>query len=146
MSVTETMARARALALAAAQQGRTAPNPTVGCVIVRDGVVIAEAATGDGGRPHAEERALAACTASGADVYVTLEPCHQRSRGGPSCTDLLLAARPARVVIFSRDPHPLANGQGIARLIAAGIRVDVRDDQDAEDLNTAFFAQHRAEP
>lgn len=129
----------RALALAAAQKGRTAPNPTVGCVIVRDGVILAEAATGDGGRPHAEEQALRACDAEGADVFVTLEPCNARSQGGASCTDLLLAARPARVIIACRDPHPLANGQGVARLMAAGIAVEMHAYPAAIALNRDFF-------
>jgi diaminohydroxyphosphoribosylaminopyrimidine deaminase/5-amino-6-(5-phosphoribosylamino)uracil reductase len=130
-----------ALALARAQLGRTAPNPTVGCVIVRDGAVIAAAATGAGGRPHAEEQALAQLpSAAGATVYVTMEPCNQRSAGGRSCTDLLLAAAPARVVIACLDPHPLANGAGIARLKAAGIVVDVRPSAEAAALNADFFA------
>jgi pyrimidine deaminase RibD-like protein len=129
-----------ALALASAQAGRTAPNPSVGCVVVRAGEVLAQAATGDGGRPHAEEQALAACIAAGADVFVTLEPCHARSAGGLSCTDLLLAAHPARVVIASADPHPLANGAGVARLQAAGIAVVWALRDDALALNAAFFA------
>lgn len=131
----------RALALAAAQKGRTAPNPSVGCVIVKDGVVIAEAATADGGRPHAEEQALAACVARGADVFVTLEPCHARSAGGLSCTDLLLKAGPKRVVIAVGDPHPLAAGQGLKRLAAAGVALEIGLlEAEARALNADFFA------
>lgn len=131
---------AQALALATAQKGRTAPNPTVGCVIVRDGVVIGQSATGDGGRPHAEELALAACDARGADVFVTLEPCHRRSAGGASCTDLLIAAAPKRVVVACLDPHPLANGAGLERLRAAGIVVEMSLLEAARALNEDFFA------
>jgi len=130
----------RALALATAQKGRAAPNPAVGCLVVRDGAILAEAATADHGRPHAEEQALAHCDAKGATVYVTLEPCNQRSTGAPSCTDLLIAARPARVVVSCRDPHPLANGQGLARLQAAGIVVEVVVSDQAQALNADFFA------
>lgn len=131
---------AQALALAAAQKGRTAPNPTVGCVIVRDGVVIGRGATGDGGRPHAEEQALAECNARGAEVFVTLEPCHRRSAGGASCTDLLIAAGPARVVVACLDPHPQANGAGLERLRAAGIEVEMSLLEAARVLNEDFFA------
>lgn len=131
---------AEALALARAQLGRTAPNPSVGCVIVRDGRVLASAATGPGGRPHAEQAALAQCDSAGADVYVTLEPCAARSSGGSSCTDLLIEARVRRVFIASRDPHPLANGLGVDRLKAAGILVETGVMQAAGDaLNAGFF-------
>ncbi|MDB5492824.1 MAG: ribD, partial [Phenylobacterium sp.] len=77
----------RAIALARAKLGRTAENPAVGCVIVRDGEIIGEGATGDGGRPHAEEVALdqAGPSARGATAYVTLEPCGARSSGAASC-------------------------------------------------------------
>lgn len=134
-----------AVRLARAQKGRTAPNPAVGCVVVRGGAVIGSAATGDGGRPHAEEQALAGVDARGADVFVTLEPCHQRSAGGASCTDLLIAARPARVIVACRDPHPLANGQGLERLQAAGIVVVLAEREDARALNADFFAQALAQ-
>ena len=98
----------RALALAAPMVGRTADNPAVGCVIVKDGEVIGEAATAEGGRPHAEEQALAKAgpAARGATAYVTLEPCAQRSRGGESCSDLFVKAGLACVVIAAADPHP----------------------------------------
>jgi diaminohydroxyphosphoribosylaminopyrimidine deaminase / 5-amino-6-(5-phosphoribosylamino)uracil reductase len=134
----------RALALAKAQAGRTAPNPSVGCVLVADRRVIAEAATGDGGRPHAEEQALiaAGAKARGATAFVSLEPCNQRSAGGRSCTDLLIAAGVARVVFASRDPHPLAAGACVARLQAAGIVVESGVlAAEAEALNADFFAR-----
>jgi pyrimidine deaminase RibD-like protein len=134
----------RALELAKRQAGRTAPNPSVGCVLVVDNRVIGEAATGDGGRPHAEEQALAAvgAAARGATAYVTLEPCNQRSAGGRSCTDLLIAAGVARVVFASADPHPLAAGMGPDRLRAAGIAVDAGVcASEAEALNADFFTR-----
>ena len=115
----------RAIAVALPNVGKTAPNPCVGCVIVRDGEVIAEACTAQGGRPHAEELALAAADARGATVYVTLEPCGARSAGGLSCSELLLAAGVARVVIACEDASPYASGQGAERLRAAGIAVEI---------------------
>ena len=115
-----------AVDLARHRVGLTAENPAVGCVIVRAGDLVAAAVTGEGGRPHAEEQALAAAgpAAAGAVAYVTLEPCAQRSAGGASCTDLLIAAKLARVVIACEDSSPYAAGRGKARLEAAGITVD----------------------
>lgn len=114
----------RALSLAAAGVGQTGDNPSVGCVIVRDGAVIAEARTGDGGRPHAEEQAVALADARGAAAYVTLEPCAKRSNGTASCADRLIEAGVARVVIAASDPHPFASGVGVERLRAAGVSVE----------------------
>ncbi|WP_349252582.1 bifunctional diaminohydroxyphosphoribosylaminopyrimidine deaminase/5-amino-6-(5-phosphoribosylamino)uracil reductase RibD [Asticcacaulis sp. EMRT-3] len=116
----------RAIDLARAQLGRTWPNPTVGCVIVRDGVIIAEAATGDGGRPHAEEQALklAGDAARGATAYVTLEPCGERSSGASSCSHRLIEAGMARVVLACADPSPYAAQQGVLRMEAAGVVVE----------------------
>jgi diaminohydroxyphosphoribosylaminopyrimidine deaminase / 5-amino-6-(5-phosphoribosylamino)uracil reductase len=131
----------RALALARRQLGRVAPNPAVGCVIVDGQDLVGEAATGDGGRPHAEESALAAAEdrAEGATAYVTLEPCSARSSGAPSCTDRLIAAGVARVVIGCPDPNPAA-AHG-ARVLAAG-GIDIRTGvlgEEAEGLNAGFF-------
>lgn len=116
----------RAIAVAQTQRGRTWPNPTVGCVLVRDGAVIAEGATGDGGRPHAEEVALenAGAAAEGAVAYVTLEPCGERSGGGCSCGQKLAEAGVARVVYACEDPSPYASHKGPERLRAAGIQVE----------------------
>lgn len=116
----------RAIEVALAQLGRTRPNPTVGCVLVKDGRVLAEAATGDGGRPHAEEAALAAAgeAARGAVAYVTLEPCGARSSGAPGCAERLVLAGVARVVIASEDPSLMAAGRGLERLGAAGVAVE----------------------
>jgi diaminohydroxyphosphoribosylaminopyrimidine deaminase / 5-amino-6-(5-phosphoribosylamino)uracil reductase len=114
-----------ALALARRGLGNTWPNPSVGCVIVQNGRVVGRAVTAPGGRPHAEPQALAmAGTATrGASVYVTLEPCCHHGRT-PPCTDALIAAGVARVVIGARDPDPRVNGQGVAKLRAAGIAVE----------------------
>ncbi len=116
----------RALALAERGRGTTQPNPVVGAVIVRDGRIVAEGFHRKAGEAHAEVNALAQLAGSprGTTMYVTLEPCDHTGRTGP-CTDGLLAARPARVVVGCRDPNPIVDGRGIARLRRAGIRVDV---------------------
>jgi diaminohydroxyphosphoribosylaminopyrimidine deaminase/5-amino-6-(5-phosphoribosylamino)uracil reductase len=108
----------RAIAAAAARLGRTSPNPVVGCVIARDGGVLAEAVTADGGRPHAEEQALALLgeAARGAVAYITLEPCGERSNGAMSCSERLTEAGVARVLIAVDNPDPLSAGRGLARL------------------------------
>jgi diaminohydroxyphosphoribosylaminopyrimidine deaminase/5-amino-6-(5-phosphoribosylamino)uracil reductase len=104
------------------------PNPAVGCVVVREGRVIARGWTQPGGRPHAEAMALAAAgDVSGATVYVSLEPCAHASPRGPSCADLLVAARPARIVVGCQDPDSRTAGAGLARLRAAGIATDLVD-------------------
>jgi diaminohydroxyphosphoribosylaminopyrimidine deaminase/5-amino-6-(5-phosphoribosylamino)uracil reductase len=115
-----------ALRLAEEARGRSAPNPNVGCVIVSAaGRIVGRGATAAGGRPHAEAMALdqAGKRASGATVYVTLEPCAHQSQRGPACTDLLFATKPARVVIALKDPDPRTSGKGIQRLRRAGIEV-----------------------
>ncbi len=113
-----------AISLAGRGRGRTAPNPNVGCIIVREGRVIGRGVTQPGGRPHAEAQALAmAGNVEGATAYVTLEPCAHISKRGPACADLLAAAGPARVVVALTDPDPRTNGRGIACLAAAGIAV-----------------------
>ncbi len=117
-----------ALALGRAQLGRTWPNPAVGAVIVRDGVVVGRGATAAGGRPHAEAAALAEAglKAVGADMYVTLEPCSHRSvRGGTPCLELTLLAGLRRVVSAIEDPNPHISGIGHAILRSAGLRVEV---------------------
>ena len=113
-----------ALGLARRGLGNTWPNPSVGCVIVRDGRVVGRAVTAPGGRPHAEIVALgmAGTAARGATAYVTLEPCCHWGRT-PPCADALVEAGIARVVIAKRDPDPRVDGQGIERLRAAGIEV-----------------------
>jgi diaminohydroxyphosphoribosylaminopyrimidine deaminase / 5-amino-6-(5-phosphoribosylamino)uracil reductase len=114
-----------ALALAERGRGRTAPNPNVGCVIVREGVVVGRGWTQPGGRPHAEAMALAeaGAQARGATVYVTLEPCAHASPRGQACADLLVQACVGRVVVALGDPDPRTDGAGISRLRAAGIEI-----------------------
>lgn len=117
----------RAIDLARTNLGRTTPNPSVGCVLVRAGIVVGQGATAAGGRPHAEEQALeqAADAVRGATAYVTLEPCGARSSGGLSCSELLVAAGVLRVVIACEDASPFAAGQGAERLRAAGVAVEL---------------------
>lgn len=132
----------RALDLAARNVGATGDNPSVGCVIVKDGVVLGEGATQAGGRPHAEEMVLAGLDARGATAYVTLEPCAKRTSGSASCSDLLIAAGVARVVVAVRDPHPFANGAGVERLRTAEIAVEFGVlEAEARALNADFFAR-----
>jgi diaminohydroxyphosphoribosylaminopyrimidine deaminase/5-amino-6-(5-phosphoribosylamino)uracil reductase len=116
----------RAIAAARIMLGRTWPNPAVGCVIAKDDVVIAEAVTAPGGRPHAEEQALklAGTKARGATVYLSLEPSGQRTSGVTSCSAWLEEAGVARVVIAADNPEPLSAGRGVARLKAAGVEVE----------------------
>ncbi len=115
-----------ALALARRGQGATWPNPSVGCVVVKDNRVVGRGVTATGGRPHAEPQALqmAGDKARGATAYVTLEPCCHWGRT-PPCTDALIAAGIARVVVAAQDPDKRVDSQGIAKLRAAGIRTEV---------------------
>ncbi len=114
---------AHALHLGARGLGRTWPNPAVGCVLVRDGLILGRGWTQPGGRPHAETMALAqAGDASGATAYVTLEPCAHHGQT-PPCAEALIAARVARVVTALTDPDPRVAGRGHAMLRAAGIAV-----------------------
>jgi diaminohydroxyphosphoribosylaminopyrimidine deaminase / 5-amino-6-(5-phosphoribosylamino)uracil reductase len=115
---------AHALRLAARGLGNVWPNPAVGCVIVRDGIVVGRGCTQPGGRPHAEVRALeqAGPLAQGATAYVTLEPCAHHGHT-PPCAEALIAAKVARVVTALTDPDPRVSGKGHAILRAAGITV-----------------------
>jgi diaminohydroxyphosphoribosylaminopyrimidine deaminase/5-amino-6-(5-phosphoribosylamino)uracil reductase len=115
-----------ALTLGRRGQGQTWPNPAVGAVVVKDGVIVGRGWTQPGGRPHAEPEALrrAGEAARGATLYVTLEPCSHVGKS-PPCTDAIIAAGIARVVSAIEDPNPEVAGQGHARLRAAGIIVDI---------------------
>ena len=115
---------AAALALGRRNLGLTAPNPSVGALIVRDGRVVGAGVTAPGGRPHAETLALAEARplARGATVYVTLEPCSHHGQT-PPCAEALVAAGVARVVCALADPDPRVSGRGLALLRAAGIEV-----------------------
>ncbi len=135
-----------ALALASRGRGRCAPNPNVGCLIVKAGRVVGRGWTQPGGRPHAEAMALAqaGAAAAGAEVFVTLEPCAHASERGPACADLLVSAAPARVVVALRDPDPRTDGKGLARLRAAKIEtVDGVRAAEAEAMAGGFFARRR---
>lgn len=123
LTVADERFMAAALALSWRGRGRTAPNPNVGCVIVREGKIISRGWTRPGGRPHAEADALDGVDARGADIYTTLEPCAHKSERGPACADLLVEAAPARVIIAAQDPDPRTNGAGTARLRDAGTTV-----------------------
>jgi diaminohydroxyphosphoribosylaminopyrimidine deaminase/5-amino-6-(5-phosphoribosylamino)uracil reductase len=125
---------AKAVALGEGARGCSAPNPNVGCIIVStSGRVIGRGATAAGGRPHGEAVALtgAGKQAEGASVYVTLEPCAHPSERGPACCDLLLNAKPARVVVGLKDPDPRTAGRGIRRLRRAGIEVTLGVEREA---------------
>ena len=115
-----------ALNLGRRGQGRTWPNPAVGAVVVKDGVIVGRGWTQPGGRPHAEREALmrAGEAACGATLYVTLEPCSHFGKS-PPCTEAIIAAGITRVISAIEDPNPEVAGQGHAKLRAAGIAVDV---------------------
>jgi len=133
----------RAIALAANGWGRVAPNPMVGCVIVRDGEVVGEGWHTEYGRPHAEPEALRAAgeQARGATAYVSLEPCSHWGKT-PPCTDALIAAGVRRVVFGGFDPNPKAAG-GAEVLRAAGVHaVGGVEEQAVRDQNAAFFHAH----
>ncbi|MGM0577481.1 MAG: bifunctional diaminohydroxyphosphoribosylaminopyrimidine deaminase/5-amino-6-(5-phosphoribosylamino)uracil reductase RibD [Myxococcota bacterium] len=114
----------RALDLARRGRGTTSPNPMVGAVVVRDGVCVGEGFHVRAGGPHAEVHALreAGADARGADMYVTLEPCNHRGRTGP-CTEAILRAGVARVILGAGDPNPQVCGSGVARLREGGVEV-----------------------
>ncbi len=130
-----------ALDLAHDKVGQTSPNPTVGCVITRDGETVGRGAHVYAERDHAEVVALreAGDLARGADVYVTLEPCSHTGRTGP-CAEALIAAGVARVYVAMLDPNPVVAGSGVARLQAAGIGVEMVEAArvEAERLNEPF--------
>lgn len=131
-----------ALVLGRRGLGTTWPNPSVGCVLVRDGRVVGRGYTGSGGRPHAEPTALSMAgeAARGATAYVTLEPCCHWGQT-PPCTDALIEAGVARVVIAALDPDKRVNSQGVARLREAGVVVDhgLLEREAREDLEGFFL-------
>ncbi len=131
-----------ALDLARAAMGQTSPNPSVGCVIVKDGVVIGRGAHYYIARDHAEVVALAqaGAAAAGADVYVTLEPCSHTGRTGP-CAKSLIDAGVKRVFVAMQDPNPLVSGTGLHQLREAGIAVEMDHNAQIEAMriNEAFI-------
>jgi diaminohydroxyphosphoribosylaminopyrimidine deaminase/5-amino-6-(5-phosphoribosylamino)uracil reductase len=132
---------AAALSLARQALGTVAPNPAVGCVLVKDGILVGRGRTQPGGRPHAETVALAMAgdAARGATAYVTLEPCNHHGETGP-CSEALIAAGIARAVVACRDPDPRVSGAGMKRLQAAGIALVAGvGEAEATLLNQGFF-------
>lgn len=131
---------AQALKLARRGCFTTDPNPSVGCVLVKDQQIIAEGWTQRAGQAHAEVHALSQTDqARGATAYVTLEPCHHQGRTGP-CTEALIKAGIVRVVIAMQDPNPLVSGKGIKGLSEAGIEVVTGVlTEEAKTLNHGFF-------
>ncbi len=130
-----------ALGLARRALGNAAPNPAVGCILVREGHVLGRGWTQAGGRPHAETQALerAGEAARGATAYVTLEPCSHDGKT-PPCVDALIAAGIGRAVVAVEDPDPRVAGQGIQKLREAGFEVRVGTEAAAAaELNAGFF-------
>ena len=132
-----------ALALARRGLGNVWPNPAVGCVLIKDDVIVGRGWTQPGGRPHAETEALARAgeASVGATAYVTLEPCcHQGET--PPCTDALIVGGVSRVVAATNDPDPRVSGKGIAKLRASGIQTVVGVcESDALELNAGFISR-----
>lgn len=134
-----------ALVLAARGLGRVAPNPAVGCILVRDGRAVGRGWTQPGGRPHAETEALrrAGAAAHGACAYVTLEPCAHHGRT-PPCAEALAEAGIARCVVALEDPDRRVSGAGLARLRAAGIDVATGIGAEAaQALNAGYLLRQR---
>ena len=149
MTATDQRFMAEALRLASLGLYSADPNPRVGCIIVRDDVVIGSGWHRQAGGPHAEIHALQqamtsnAGQASGATAYITLEPCCHQGRTGP-CTSALIDAGIRRVVVAMQDPNPLVSGQGLKLLREAGMEVVVGVGQaEAEHLNAGFTARMR---
>ena len=134
---------ARALALTANGRDTCTPNPNVGCVIVKDGIIVGEGWHERAGEAHAEVKAIAQAGASakGATAYVTLEPCAHQGRTGP-CTDVLVKAGVSRVVAAIEDPFPQVNGRGFEKLRDAGIKAEVGLMADeAREVHKGFLAR-----
>lgn len=134
----------RALQLAELGRGFVAPNPLVGCVIVKDGQIIGEGWHKKYGEGHAEVNAVSSVSdkanVAGSTIYVSLEPCSHHGKT-PPCADLLVSLQPQRVVIANVDSNPLVAGGGIKKLKDAGIEVTTRVlDDEARKLNKRFFA------
>ena len=151
MKFTETDQKFMQLALeqAVAGIGKTDFAPSIGCVLVKNDEVIGRGRTSDGGVPHAEDNALRMAKENGYDpqgctAYVTLEPCATPDPGADiCCTDLLLKAKIARVVASVQDPDYKTNGQGVDRLRAAGVQVDIGLCADESMTQNAWFYESR---
>lgn len=145
MNITEVDAGWMRVALGLARRGlgRVWPNPAVGCVLVKDGIVIGRGWTSDGGRPHAEANALrqAGVKARNATAYVTLEPCAHTGQT-PPCAEALVEAGISRAVVAIEDPDPRVSGQGIDMLRSAGVSVEVGCmAREAMILNRGFLSR-----
>ena len=136
---------AAAAGLAARARPMSRPNPAVGAIIVKSGNVVGQGWTASGGRPHAEAAALemAGPEATGATLYVTLEPCAHQSMRGPACADLVAASGLTRVVIGCADPDPRTAGSGIQRLRDAGLQVDTVHSSEARASLEGYLVRHR---
>nr|WP_166179727.1 bifunctional diaminohydroxyphosphoribosylaminopyrimidine deaminase/5-amino-6-(5-phosphoribosylamino)uracil reductase RibD [Altererythrobacter segetis] len=136
---------AAAACLAERARPLSRPNPAVGAILVKDGVVVGRGWTGTGGRPHAEAQAIdqAGEAARGATLYVTLEPCAHQSERGPACADLLAEAGIGRAVIGVQDPDPRTAGEGFARLAAAGVDVTLADSGVCSDSLAGYLMRKR---
>jgi len=144
-AATDLVTMRAALALARRGLGTTSPNPSVGCIVVKEGHVVGRGWTGRGGRPHGETEALrrAGGAARGATAYVTLEPCSHWGKT-PPCADALIAAGLRCVVVALEDPDPRVAGSGIERLRAAGLAVEVGlCGAEAAELNAGFLQRVR---
>jgi diaminohydroxyphosphoribosylaminopyrimidine deaminase/5-amino-6-(5-phosphoribosylamino)uracil reductase len=142
-SASDSAYMARALRLAARGRYTAHPNPVVGCVLVRDGIIVGEGWHRKAGEPHAEVNALhaAGSDAKGATAYVTLEPCAHHGKT-PPCIDALIAAGVAEVCAAMQDPFDELSGRGLSALTAAGMRVRVGLMQAAaEELNAGFLSR-----
>lgn len=132
-----------ALNLAKKNLGKTAPNPAVGCVIVKDGQIISSGVTAENGRPHAEKIALDKISdkkiLEGAEIYVTLEPCSHQGQTAP-CADEIIKHKIKKVVIATSDPDPRVNGNGIKKIQDAGIEIVYGVlEKEAQEINRGFF-------
>jgi diaminohydroxyphosphoribosylaminopyrimidine deaminase/5-amino-6-(5-phosphoribosylamino)uracil reductase len=136
---------AAAACLAERARPLSRPNPAVGAILVKDGLVLGRGWTGAGGRPHAEAVALtqAGEAARGATLYVTLEPCAHKSERGPACADLVVAAGVARVVTGVSDPDPRTTGEGLARIEMTGIEAVLADDPACRDSLAGYLTRTR---
>ncbi len=140
---------AAAACLAERARPMSRPNPAVGAIVVKDGILLGRGWTRPGGRPHAEAVALgeAGAAARGATLYVTLEPCAHVSDRGPTCADLAAEAGLARAVIGVEDPDPRTAGDGVAKLRSAGVAMTVADDRTCRDSLAGYLMrEHESRP
>ena len=141
----DTLYMQRALELASLGQAEVAPNPMVGCVIVKDGSIIGEGWHQRYGEAHAEKNAIDQVSdpnqLAGSTVYVNLEPCSHFGKT-PPCCDLLIQHQVARVVVGNYDPNPLVNGAGVERMRQAGLQVDTGLlEAPSKEFNRKFFQE-----